>query len=634
MELQQYFERGWVILPIPRKQKKIVMKWKHLQNDPAALEKSRDFWATYDKASNAAIMCGENSGVIIIDLDPKHMDIDPLVFISQFPSTCVVRTPRGGWHLYFKYPKGLKLGNRRGSLPKGIDVRGQGGYALLPPSYVEYDDGSDPGEYRWEEFGELPPLPQEIIDMIQSGPDEAPTRSENEEKLARILQGDFTPGEHNEELFWAAGYMLARGLGEDVVLPMLVAADSLDPSPQGYQQVSATVRQAVAYHHERQAENVYQFVVDQQPVISNSIAQNSPEKRKPDLGVMPLAEYAAEFAAEQRFLLPGWVPLNSLLMMTAAPEAGKTWLLMDMAVSVALGNKIDPAGFLGEAPSMWDRPQNVLFIQQEDQPGKITERLEAIYNAHLRRAGNPLRVGFDEQGNFHAASAYDLPGQVYLLRQANFSFAREGAIDELEETIRRLNIKLVLIDPMYMLGDTSNYFAEFARYFSDLKGLRNQYGFTIIIAHHAKKLNGGAGDRGNAWGSTFLDAASEGQIMLYPDKNKTADDGSKFLNITCSGKSFDRPVTREGWLRLSTMPGDEKVLFETIDPLAGLGSPTNVKVYQLLMTGQKTLAEIASETGMHHTQVTRAIEKLVELGKVAPADPTAKKKSYTVTGLF
>lgn len=55
----------------------------------------------------------------------------------------VVKTPSGGWHLYFNATPGLTNKARGASL--GLDVRGKGGYVLAPPSYladVPRDDGS------------------------------------------------------------------------------------------------------------------------------------------------------------------------------------------------------------------------------------------------------------------------------------------------------------------------------------------------------------------------------------------------------------------------------------------------------------------------------------------------------------
>ena len=49
--------------------------------------------------------------------------------LANVPMT---RTARGGAHLFFKQPTGEPLGNGRGELPDGIDVRGMGGSVIAP----------------------------------------------------------------------------------------------------------------------------------------------------------------------------------------------------------------------------------------------------------------------------------------------------------------------------------------------------------------------------------------------------------------------------------------------------------------------------------------------------------------------
>ena len=43
-------------------------------------------------------------------------------------------TAGGGFHYFFRQPVGSLLGNRRGSLPDGVDVRGAGGWIVAPGS--------------------------------------------------------------------------------------------------------------------------------------------------------------------------------------------------------------------------------------------------------------------------------------------------------------------------------------------------------------------------------------------------------------------------------------------------------------------------------------------------------------------
>jgi len=84
--------------------------------------------------------CGP-SGLLVVDADTyKKGGHDGTEY-----ETPTVITPQGGRHWYFEMPDGERFGNSRGKLPKHIDIRGFGGYAILPPSRSKF------GKYRWGE---------------------------------------------------------------------------------------------------------------------------------------------------------------------------------------------------------------------------------------------------------------------------------------------------------------------------------------------------------------------------------------------------------------------------------------------------------------------------------------------------
>src|SRR5690606_25078492 len=70
------------------------------------------------------------SGLIVIDAD-RHGEDDGVAAIAELmhqhqfdPNDApVVGTPNSGTHFVFRQPPGRELGNGRGSLPAGIDVR-------------------------------------------------------------------------------------------------------------------------------------------------------------------------------------------------------------------------------------------------------------------------------------------------------------------------------------------------------------------------------------------------------------------------------------------------------------------------------------------------------------------------------
>ena len=91
-------------------------------------------------ANPAAVMIGMPTGevtaVVVVDIDVKEgrqgriwLDANS----HRLPQTWTVRTASGGLHLYFRWPE-QPIRNSASKIAPGIDVRGDGGYVIVPPS--------------------------------------------------------------------------------------------------------------------------------------------------------------------------------------------------------------------------------------------------------------------------------------------------------------------------------------------------------------------------------------------------------------------------------------------------------------------------------------------------------------------
>ena len=98
--------------------------------------------------SNIAIVTGKESGIIVLDVDPRHGGDQTLAALEaehgELPLTPRAATGGGGTHYVFSHP-GETLGNRINMLP-GLDVRGDGGYIIAAPSI--HAEGR---QYAWQE---------------------------------------------------------------------------------------------------------------------------------------------------------------------------------------------------------------------------------------------------------------------------------------------------------------------------------------------------------------------------------------------------------------------------------------------------------------------------------------------------
>lgn len=92
----------------------------------------RAWWKKWPQA-NVAIATGAVSGIVVVDVDSREAAENFKARVPEIDLKSIPRVATGrGWHLYFRHPGGV-IPCRSGVLP-GIDVRGDGGYCLAPPS--------------------------------------------------------------------------------------------------------------------------------------------------------------------------------------------------------------------------------------------------------------------------------------------------------------------------------------------------------------------------------------------------------------------------------------------------------------------------------------------------------------------
>lgn len=109
------------------------------------------------------------SGLLVIDCDRHGPDDGVAAFgalmeqNSHDPDAApLVATPNEGNHHYFRQPEGATMGNGRGTLPDGVDVRGAGGYVIAPGAVM-----GDGRVYElWGDLASAPELPSWLAAII------------------------------------------------------------------------------------------------------------------------------------------------------------------------------------------------------------------------------------------------------------------------------------------------------------------------------------------------------------------------------------------------------------------------------------------------------------------------------------
>jgi Bifunctional DNA primase/polymerase, N-terminal len=97
-------------------------------------------WWQHNPNAMIGIPTGEASGYWVLDADVDPVKgLDGLAELEKLqaqngalPETLTSITPRGGKHFYFRWSPGIR--NSTSKIAPGLDVRGTGGYVILPPS--------------------------------------------------------------------------------------------------------------------------------------------------------------------------------------------------------------------------------------------------------------------------------------------------------------------------------------------------------------------------------------------------------------------------------------------------------------------------------------------------------------------
>jgi hypothetical protein len=193
------------------------------------------FWAADFPGYNIGAVHGRASGTVVLDWDgddgwESRRRLDGQ--LGELPATPTIITGSGGEHQLFRHP-GLHIPTNKGLRP-GFDVRGDGGFSVLPPS-LHYLGRT----YEWDvdqhiDDRPLADLPRAWIDFIATSRSSVSTAS-SEIVWVPAPDGTSLVRDGREgfmrDCVWRAFCKLERQLGRRPTLDELVQAASADYLP-------------------------------------------------------------------------------------------------------------------------------------------------------------------------------------------------------------------------------------------------------------------------------------------------------------------------------------------------------------------------------------------------------------------
>jgi hypothetical protein len=194
------------------------------------------WWRRWPNA-NVAIAAGSRSGIVVLDVDPRHAGHRTLADLEtrygSLPKAPTVQTGGGGRHIYLRAPNGVRLSNSAGGLGPGLDVRGEGGYVIAPPS--QHASGSF---YTWDPSSRVDQVPiadapawlvELLISPRQSFtpslPHQPPSVRTAPLDFIRLAAG-IEEGERDNRLFRLACFLRQRGYSRHQAVAVILDAAS------------------------------------------------------------------------------------------------------------------------------------------------------------------------------------------------------------------------------------------------------------------------------------------------------------------------------------------------------------------------------------------------------------------------
>ncbi len=178
-------------------------------------------WFRGHKPCNIGIITGQKSNLVVLDVDPRDGGDGILAAIEKeygpIPPTCRFSTGGEETHILFQHP-GRHVPT--GKLGPGVDVQGDGGYVVAPPS--RHIDGAF---YSLSgSISNLAPLPE----WIYTGPE--PPRGQRV-TYWRHFTGSKRKAERNDAVMRLSSLLLRQGVEKQLCLELLLSYNAVHCKP-------------------------------------------------------------------------------------------------------------------------------------------------------------------------------------------------------------------------------------------------------------------------------------------------------------------------------------------------------------------------------------------------------------------
>lgn len=451
-----YAEIGLAVFPVKERDKvpATLHGVKEATTDPERIKR----WWKRNPNFNIGIATGSVSGIVVIDIDDneikgKHGKDTLRQWEAQhgdLPLTWQSLTGGGGVHYIYKTSEHFSNGV---SVLEDIDIRADGGYIVAPPSV--HPNGST---YEWDLSADPEETP--IAELSGSAYDLMHVRKEHQKAEDLKTDGLVLKGARQGYLMVLVGKMINAGIS-DAAIEAAVRAENeavCDP-PMSDAELEKEIFPALRREWQRG-----DYTDSVLPVNDIADAVEDGDQYPDSVNFSTVYKNLPEVAPE---LIHGVLRQGHKMIISGPSKAGKSFLLMELAVAIAEGmNWLNNPCTKGK----------VFYVNMEVDGASFFHRFADIYNTGLK-----LNTG-------------NHPENLEIWNMRGRSASIHTMAPEIIRRVKGKGYLAVIIDPLYkVLEGDENSNSDIALMSRSFDTIAEETGCSVIYAHHFAK--GAAGDK-------------------------------------------------------------------------------------------------------------------------------------------
>lgn len=484
---------------------------------------------------------GAPSGLIGIDVDIKKgargrewLDAHR----SMLPQTRTHRTESGGLHLLFEAPAGVEIRNSASRIAPGIDVRGEGGYVIYPPSpgYAVADETPPAAMPAWLVLACLKPDPAPKPAPAPATPSTPYTgdgtpygRAALERECSAIRYASDGQKHHalNKAAYSIGGLVAAGELPEGAALSELRAAlNDIRARCDDFAHAEKTLRTAFAQGMaapravpDRPAVQMAQapfgipdgetLPADVDPETGEVLDMPAPQAKPQTSPLWVDADtWDAATIPPRPWAVPGYLMRGSVSVLTGQGAGGKSSLVVAWTIACATGEAL--GGFAPRGPMTC-----INYNVEDDQQEQRRRYSAALTAADL--AGNAVMPRIVRCGPHDVGTLFERDPSTGRIVETN-------AMTTLDKLVEERGAAVLICDPLAELHNAEeNDNTAMRSVVAAFRSMARRHNIAILLLHHNRKGSSTPGDMDQMRGASAISGAVRVVLTLAPMTPEEAD---------------------------------------------------------------------------------------------------------------